>query len=127
MDTTVGSGVGRIATYARRPVLAIAAVALICGLGTFAGAQDMPRLPAGVAMTQSGDSPGQVTFKHETHVDAAKPMCTSCHPREFRILKESAPRPRITHTEMDKGHYCGSCHNGKKAFALDDCAACHQG
>jgi c(7)-type cytochrome triheme protein len=127
MDTTVKSGVRRSRTHARRLALAAAALILMFGLGTFAAAQDMPRLPAGLAMTRSSDSPGQVTFKHETHVDSARPSCTSCHPREFRILKDSAPIAPITHTEMDKGRYCGSCHNGKKAFALDDCAACHEG
>jgi len=127
MDTTVESGVRRTGTIARRLALAGAALIVMLGLGALAGAQDMPRLPPGVAMTRSGDSPGQVTFKHETHVDSARPACTSCHPREFRILKDSAPKARITHTEMDKGRYCGSCHNGKKAFALDDCAACHEG
>jgi c(7)-type cytochrome triheme protein len=32
----------------------------------------------------------------------------------------------VTHADMEKGRYCGACHDGKKGFALDDCAACHQ-
>jgi c(7)-type cytochrome triheme protein len=67
-----------------------------------------------------------VVFAHGTHVDPARPACTVCHPREFRILKASPRRAPVTHAEMDKGRYCGACHDGKKAFALDDCAACHQ-
>jgi c(7)-type cytochrome triheme protein len=65
-------------------------------------------------------------FNHETHVDSSKPACTACHPREFRILKASR-RAAITHADMEKGRNCGTCHDGKKAFAPDDdCASCHQ-
>jgi c(7)-type cytochrome triheme protein len=128
MDRTVGSGVRRSGTFARRTALAIIiAASLVLGFGAFSGAQEMPRLPGKISMARSPDSPGQVVFKHETHVDTAKPACTTCHPREFSILKSSAPKPKITHGDMDKGRYCGSCHDGKKAFALDDCAACHEG
>jgi c(7)-type cytochrome triheme protein len=104
-----------------------ATAALVLCFGAFAGSQDMPRLPGPIKMARTGDSPGQVAFKHETHVDSAQPACTACHPRHFRILKSSPPREAITHTDMDKGRFCGTCHNGKKAFALDDCAACHEG
>lgn len=126
METRNRSGARRI-DRTTRLVLVAAAIVVVLGIGPLAGAHDMPRLPGPIAMKQSGDSPGPVTFKHDTHVDTAKPACTTCHPREFSILKGSAPKPTITHDEMDKGRYCGSCHNGKKAFALDDCAACHQG
>ena len=102
-------------------------VVLAFGSGVFAGSQDVPRLPAPIKMTRTGDSPGHVVFKHETHVDASKPACTTCHPREFSILKASRRRAAITHDGMDKGHYCGACHDGKKAFARDDCTACHEG
>lgn len=106
--------------------LAIAAALVMC-FGAVAASQDMPKLPAPIKMTRSGDSPGQVTFNHETHVDSTVPACTTCHPGQFRILKASPRRAPVTHTEMDKGRYCGSCHNGKKAFALEDCTACHEG
>ena len=106
--------------------LAIAAALVMC-FGAVAASQDMPKLPAPIKMTRSGDSPGQVTFNHETHVDSTAPACTTCHPGQFRILKASPRRAPVTHTEMDKGRYCGSCHNGKKAFALEDCTACHEG
>jgi c(7)-type cytochrome triheme protein len=95
-------------------------------LGATAVAQDMPRLPGPIKMTRTADSPGQVIFTHATHVDASRPACTACHPREFRILKASSRRAPVTHAEMDKGRACGACHDSKKAFALDDCAACHQ-
>jgi c(7)-type cytochrome triheme protein len=120
------SGLGAGGWKLVRTVLAAATVALVFGSGTFAGT-DMPRLPGPITISRGADSPGQVVFTHETHVDASKPACTACHPREFRILKASRHRAPITHDGMDKGHYCGTCHDGKKTFARDDCAACHEG
>ena len=91
---------------------------------TLVGAASL-KLPEPIVFPQSADSPGKVTFNHESHVDADKPRCTTCHPREFRILKATARTP-ITHERMQNGAQCGSCHNGKAAFALDqDCTFCH--
>jgi len=105
---------------------AVAAAGLL--LASALGAQTLPKLPGAMALPKSADSPGQVTFNHTTHVDDAKPACTTCHPRLFSILKDGAPAPRaaIVHAKMEKGQQCGACHDGKKAFAIeDDCAACH--
>ena len=83
------------------------------------------RLPDPLELPKSADSPGKVTFNHETHVDAGKPRCTTCHPKQFRILKATDRTP-ITHERMQNGAQCGSCHNGKAAFALEqDCTFCH--
>lgn len=98
---------------------------LLGAFGATLYAQSMPKLPDGLQVPKAADSPGQVTFNHGTHVDADKPSCTGCHPREFPILKASK-RTAITHADMEKGKYCGSCHDGKKAFAMDDCSYCHQ-
>lgn len=107
--------------------LAAAAAALL--LTSALGAQTLSKLPGPTALPRSADSPGQVTFNHSTHVDDAKPACTACHPRLFGILKDGAPAQRvaIVHAKMEKGQQCGACHDGKKAFAIeDDCAGCHQ-
>jgi c(7)-type cytochrome triheme protein len=67
-----------------------------------------------------------VTFRHESHVDAAKPTCLACHPERFSLLGATGTekRPAITHDRMTAGHDCGACH-GKEAFGLDDCTNCH--
>jgi c(7)-type cytochrome triheme protein len=67
-----------------------------------------------------------VTFRHESHVDPAKPTCQACHPGRFSLLGATAPekRPAITHERMTAGNDCGACH-GKEAFGLDDCTNCH--
>jgi len=88
----------------------------------------MPRLPKAIVLPQGDDSPGAVTFNHDSHVDAAKPTCQACHPRTFPMLKAGAlPKGVITHKKMDEGRYCGACHGkGKAAFEFEDnCENCH--
>jgi c(7)-type cytochrome triheme protein len=95
---------------------------VLCSSIAFAA---LPNLPGPLALPQSGDSPGVVTFNHESHVDADKPNCTTCHPKMFRILKRTARTP-MTHERMTQGQQCGSCH-GKTAFGFeDDCTMCHR-
>jgi c(7)-type cytochrome triheme protein len=80
------------------------------------------------ALPRGDGSPGVVTFRHESHVDAARPDCTTCHPVLFPILKRANPAATaaIRHADMEKGRSCGLCHDGKKAHGLDDCETCHQ-
>jgi c(7)-type cytochrome triheme protein len=96
-------------------------------VGGAALADGLPSLPHPLALAQGGDSPGKVTFRHDSHVDAAKPGCVSCHPKRFGILGRSMADPKrapITHAAMEKGEACGACH-GKQAFGFDDCTSCH--
>jgi c(7)-type cytochrome triheme protein len=109
----------------RKPVLFTLALLLVAGLGF---AQNMPKLPPDLALTQTGDSPGKVVFSHQNHVGfQAKADCTACHPKLAPILKQKASaRPAITHQRMEKGQACGACH-GKTAHGFDDCTTCHKG
>ncbi len=93
-----------------------------------AATQSLPRLVDELKIERGTDSPGQVLFNHSTHVDSDKPECTSCHPRDFRILKADAGKTnRIVHDNFEKGRQCGRCHNGKAAFAIEaDCTNCHR-
>ncbi len=97
--------------------------------GGAALAADLPKLPGKLILPQGADSPGPVAFNHDMHVDTSKPAgsCSTCHPRNFRILGKSAPAPAevITHDKMKAGQSCGACH-GKQAFNFDDCTMCHQ-
>jgi c(7)-type cytochrome triheme protein len=99
------------------------AVVLLAGGAALA---DLPRLPRDLAVARGADSPGQVTFRHESHVDAARPACLPCHAERFGILGKGgeARRPAITHAAMEKGQACGACH-GKGAFGFEDCSMCH--
>ena len=105
----------------------VAAALLLLGAAVVVAA-DLPRLPKALLVPMGEDSPGQVTFNHDSHVDAAKPSCIGCHPRLFPMLKDPAPKKvAMTHEKMDQGQHCGACHaKGKTAFAFDDgCENCH--
>ncbi|MBI5485367.1 MAG: cytochrome c3 family protein [Deltaproteobacteria bacterium] len=63
------------------------------------------------------------TFSHSFHLQAYK--CTDCH---TRIFPYRAVVGKATMEDMFKGKSCGSCHNGKDAFAASgDCGKCHKG
>lgn len=63
---------------------------------------------------------GPTVFSHKAH-SAKHPNCSSCHPAIFT----TGPNKRFTMADMKKGKSCGACHNGKKAFGIDACTACH--
>jgi len=65
-------------------------------------------------------STGTTLFSHAKHLEST-PDCAACHPRLFNAGKNK----RFTMAEMDKGRSCGACHNGKQAFSVSKCAACH--
>jgi c(7)-type cytochrome triheme protein len=90
--------------------------------------RDLPKLPADREVPRGTDSPGKVVFSHKSHVDSSRPDCTTCHSDPFRILpaKAGAPALVIRHADMEKGKYCGRCHDGKSAFGFDDCTMCHR-
>ena len=102
-------------------------VALALGLAGAGAAADLGKLPPDAVLPRGEGSPGQVTFRHASHVDPASPSCVSCHPRQFRILERAATASGapIRHAEMEKGALCGSCH-GKAAFGFDRCELCHE-
>lgn len=109
-----------------RRMLVLSGILLAAGL---AGAQGLPKLPADLALPQTGDSPGQVVFSHASHVGMQpKADCTACHPKLAPILKakKAGTRQAITHDRMVKGQSCGGCHDGTAARGFDDCTMCHR-
>lgn len=107
----------------------LAATLLLALLSATLLAGALPNLPKEKALPQGDGSPGVVTFRHDSHVDASRPDCTTCHPTLFPIVKRtasSAAPAAIRHADMEKGKSCGSCHNGKSAHGLDDCGTCHK-
>lgn len=62
---------------------------------------------------------GDVVFPHTVHI--SKIQCDVCHPRLFRPGRNRL----VGMAAMEKGKSCGACHNGKKAFDLEDCSRCH--
>ena len=90
-----------------------------------AAADGLKNLPKDLKLKPSDGSPGQVTFRHSSHVDEKQPACTRCHPKLFSSLKsgDAAKKP-ITHKSMEAEESCGACH-GKTAFNFDSCEMCH--
>lgn len=106
-----------------RGAIVVMAIALAPGVL----AQGLPRLPDDSVLAGAGESPGKVTFSHRIHVNEQRPDCTTCHPVLFKILGgEARADGAAYHRAMDEGRRCGACHNGKAAFGLEGCPACHR-
>jgi len=84
-------------------------------------------MPADIFFPKAESSPGQVTFRHSSHVDAKQAQCLACHQQErFRLLKASASASRAAR-DLHSDQFCGVCHNGEKSFNVkEDCQSCHE-
>jgi len=100
-------------------VLAIAIVAVLAMTMTaFA-------VPSGKTVDFDGKGAGKVEFSGKVHADAGL-KCAACHPAVFKMKKGS---DAITMKDINDGKFCGTCHNGTKAFSAKDaanCAKCHK-
>ena len=103
-------------------------VGTLAGAVTFAATTGvLDRLPPDFVYPRGEESPGPVTFRHETHVDPGNPDCTTCHPTQWKITEPNATadgRP-ATHERFDKGELCGACHDGDRGFKMRACDSCH--
>ncbi len=66
-----------------------------------------------------------VMFSHETHVNGKGLKCTGCHYQIFQMAHGSY---KMEMSKINKGDFCGRCHNGQKAFDVKDqknCTRCH--
>jgi len=84
--------------------------------------------PAPIEFVLSEDSPGQVIFNHDTHVDPDDPNCMNCHSEMFKIRPEQAgAKGSVDMEQLYENKQCGTCHNGEDAFSVDEgCEYCHQ-
>lgn len=99
-----------------KKLVAAAAVLLLGASGAWAkiGGGDISFSPAGAA---------GVVYSHETHIRAGL-KCSDCH---YHIFNTKEGRQDITMAQMEKGFFCGACHNGTRAFDLkSNCAKCHK-
>jgi c(7)-type cytochrome triheme protein len=89
---------------------------------------ELAALPAPYTFPASADSPGPVTFRHETHVGADRPACATCHRGLFSINSAGTPiEGEVGYDRVHEGDLCASCHDGTKAFAVADaCETCHR-
>jgi c(7)-type cytochrome triheme protein len=81
-------------------------------------------LPKPIAIPRGDASPGQVTFRHDTHMGGSR-TCATCHPKPFPMAVKSRGAGA-----MHESDACGACHDGKQSFAVENaeaCARCHAG
>ena len=70
-----------------------------------------------------------VLFSHRFHVEQKELSCDLCHPATFEMQALKVQKNAdFTMKSLMKGKYCGACHNGTMAFAVNTrCADCHTG
>lgn len=75
---------------------------------------------------KSGETGGDyppATFPHSVHRVQFK--CNVCHDAIFKMKAGANP---VTMDSIEKGKYCGTCHNDGKAFGIsfESCSRCHR-
>ena len=84
--------------------------------------------PADFVMKDTGKD-DWVMLSHTKH-EKKVPKCTSCHPKVFssKFGRTKETKGEIKMAAMEKGEFCGTCHNGKDSFdvkAKEECVKCH--
>ena len=80
-------------------------------------------VPPGKTVEFKGGKMGKVVFDGKKHANAGN-KCNDCHPKVFKMKKGA---DKITMKDIYAGKFCGTCHNGTKAFkASAGCKKCHQ-
>ncbi|TAL23474.1 MAG: hypothetical protein EPN94_09400 [Nitrospirae bacterium] len=100
----------RIFTTVLTLLIAIAFVGSAMAVGT------------GKTVEFAGGKEGKVIFDGKTHAEKGA-KCNDCHPKTFAMKKGTA---KIA-APHKAGEFCGTCHDGKKAFAQEgNCVKCHK-
>ncbi len=97
--------------------IAIASVAVLVPMSKIVGGGLLIYYPS-----EDEETPGGVTFNHYTHVEKIELKCTDCH---YNLFASEQHASGITMEGIFEGEWCGACHDGDKAFGVDECNACH--
>lgn len=83
-----------------------------------------PAGPPCASCHDDGPAPGRTVaralFPHDLHA-ARTSDCRSCHADG----RDRPPWGGVTMADLRAGAACGVCHDGRRAFALEDCGGCH--
>ena len=79
-------------------------------------------VPPGKTLKFKTKRMGTVVFSGKIHADAGL-KCNNCHPKVFKMKKGA---DKITMKDIRAGKFCGTCHNGVKAFKPTNCKKCHK-
>ncbi len=103
--------------------LLIVSSVIVCMMVPFgASAQKV----GGGDLTFSPKNAQPVVFSHEKHVNGKGLKCTGCHYQIFQMAQGSY---KMEMSKINKGDFCGKCHNGQKGFDVKDpknCVRCHK-
>lgn len=67
-----------------------------------------------------------VFFSHEKHVADKSIKCSVCH---YQLFQMEIGSYKMEMSKINKGEFCGHCHNGVKAFNVTsekNCSRCHK-
>lgn len=81
-------------------------------------------VPSGKTVEYAGADKGKVVFDGKVHADKGL-KCPECHTKIWPMKKGTAMKM----ADLNGGKFCGTCHDGKKAFKTSDdknCAKCHK-
>lgn len=93
-------------------------------------------LPEDFAFPQGEDSPGEVTFSHDSHASYMDNNCMLCHSDTWSMLTPATPKTgELTYERIHEEDLCYSCHSGEEHPDLgmeifstqdfDSCDSCH--
>ncbi len=84
-------------------------------------------VPPGKTAEFAGGKQGKVVFDGKTHADKGL-KCNDCHTKIFPMKKPGAEGSAKITAPHKPGEFCGTCHDGKKAFAQteENCGKCHK-
>jgi len=77
-------------------------------------------------LTFTPKNAGPVLFSHEKHINEKGLRCSNCH---YQVFQMSQGSYKMDMKKMNKGDFCGKCHNGKRSFDVSDktnCSRCHK-
>ena len=105
--------------------LAALAAGLVCALGFLPAAPPALAEYGDVVMNSYSDAAGMrpVVFPHWFH--RVRFRCKVCH--GDLGFKFEAGGNQINMVKIIDGQYCGACHNGEIAWAVENCNLCHSG
>lgn len=76
----------------------------------------------GKTLVWQGGGAGQVVFSGKEHAEKGY-VCKDCHTKLFKTKKGAAA---MSMEAMNKGQFCGACHDGKTTFSTSDKSKCHE-
>ena len=83
--------------------------------------KDCTTCHAGDLKWENADA-GETQFSHSAHLGMDF-GCDACHPDLFKAKHLGQ---KMTMDAMNKGEFCGACHDGNTAFSVEDaCESCH--